>query len=339
MRFTHTTLNCTVALKSLLQGTSETCATACSDPHPNEQFARMTHSSPACTSFYVFFPCWHFPFGAQYGEAVGKLEVMVSRTVALAPALGALSGLPCAGDQYEPWYGSFSVLGKSTAVDRETDGKGEQTVISVFGSHSRVFPPLSEMSLIFWSISESKWDQRPEQSYWETPEKWCPHGKPRRKHPLLKQDCLPLLCCHPGHISLITSFLADFSEQEAIYLSSWRQRRPSGKELEWREEGLLCKAMRHSLGTLASHKADHTRGLANFWMHDWMHFGSLLSLERPRGDWHLVFYTRYLMSSPVPRWLCRKDEGSLLVDGWTSLVAFLVGISMDWILRFSCQLN
>lgn len=73
----------------------------------------------------------------------------MSRTVALAPALGALSGLPCAGDQYEPWYGSFSVLGKSTAVDRETDGKGEQTVISVFGSHSRVFPPLSEMSLIF----------------------------------------------------------------------------------------------------------------------------------------------------------------------------------------------
>lgn len=41
------------------------------------------------------------------------------------------------------------MLGKSTAVDRETDGKGEETVISVFGSHSGVFPPLSEMSLIF----------------------------------------------------------------------------------------------------------------------------------------------------------------------------------------------
>ena len=69
--------------------------------------------------------------------------------MALAPALGTLSGFPCAGSQYEPWYGSFNVLEKSTAVDRETDGKGEQTVISVFGSHSRVFPLLSEMSLIF----------------------------------------------------------------------------------------------------------------------------------------------------------------------------------------------
>lgn len=55
-------------------------------------------------------------------------------------------------------------------------------------------------------------------------------GNREEKHPLLEQDCLPLLRCHPGHISLITSFLADFSEQEAIYLSSWRQRRPSGKE-------------------------------------------------------------------------------------------------------------
>lgn len=126
----------------------------------------------------------------------------------------------------EPWDGSSHVLGKSTAVDRETDGKGEETVISVFGSHSRVFPPLSEMSLIFWSTSGSKWEQCP---YWETLKKWYPNGKPR-KHPLLKQDCLPLLCCHPGHISLITSFLADFSEQEAIYLLSWWQRRPSGKE-------------------------------------------------------------------------------------------------------------
>ena len=52
-------------------------------------------------------------------------------------------------------------------------------------------------------------------------------GNQEEKHPLLEQDRLPL---HPGHISLITSFLADFSEQEAIYLSSWRQRRPSGKE-------------------------------------------------------------------------------------------------------------
>lgn len=111
------------------------------------------------------------------------------------------------------------------------------------------------------------------------------------------------------------------------------------KTVEWREEGLLCRAMRRSLGTLASHKADHTRGLANFWMHGWMGFGSLLSLERPRGDWHLVFYTWYLMPSPVPRWLWGKDKGSLLVDGWTSLVAFLVGISRNWILRFNCQLN
>lgn len=199
--------------------------------------ARMTNSSPTCTSFYVVFPCWHFLFAAPYGEAVGKLEVMVSRTVvALAPALGTPSGFPCTGGQYKPWYGSFSVLGKITALDRETDGKGEQTVITVFGSHSRVFPPLSEieMSLNFGNISQSKWEQCPEQSYWETPEKWSPHGKPRRKNLLLRQDCLPVLCCHPGHISLITSFLADFSEQEAIYLSSWRQRRPSGKD-RWME--------------------------------------------------------------------------------------------------------
>lgn len=75
----------------------------------------------------------------------------MSRTVvALAPALGTPSGFPCAGGQYEPWYGSFSVLGKSTAVDRETDGKGEQAVISVFGSHSRVFPPLSLKCLQFF---------------------------------------------------------------------------------------------------------------------------------------------------------------------------------------------
>jgi len=61
---------------------------------------------------------------------------MVGRTVvALAPALGISSAFPCAGGHYQRWYGSFSVLGKSTAVDRETDGKGEQTVISVFGSH------------------------------------------------------------------------------------------------------------------------------------------------------------------------------------------------------------
>lgn len=58
----------------------------------------------------------------------------------------ALSGFPWAGGQFEPWYGGFTALGKSTAVDRETDGKGEQTVIGVFGSRSRVFPPLSEMS-------------------------------------------------------------------------------------------------------------------------------------------------------------------------------------------------
>lgn len=290
----------------------------------------MRGSSQTRTAFYIFFPCWCFPFAALSGEAVWELEVMVSRTVvALVPAFGTPSGFPCAGGQNEPWDGSFGVLGSSTAVDGETDGKGEQTVISVFGSHSRVFPPLSDMSFIFWSISGSKWEQCPEQPYWETLKKWYPNGKRRRKHPLLKQDCLPLLCCHPGHISLITSFLADFSEQEAIYLSSWWQRRPSGKELEWREEGLLCRAMRHSLGTLASHKADHTRGLANFWMHGWMCFGSLLSLEKPREDWHLVFYRSYLMYSPVPRWLWEKDKGSLLVDGWTSLVAFLVGISKD----------
>ena len=96
----------------------------------------MTKSSPPRMSFYVIFPCQHFPFAAPYGEAVGELEVMVGRTVvALAPALGISSAFPCAGGQYQPWCGSFSVLGKSTAVDRETDGKGEQTVISVFGSH------------------------------------------------------------------------------------------------------------------------------------------------------------------------------------------------------------
>lgn len=72
----------------------------------------------------------------------------MSRTaVALAPSLGTLSGFPCTGGQYKPWYGSFSLLGKSTARDRETDGKGEQTVITVFGSHPRVFPPLSEMEM------------------------------------------------------------------------------------------------------------------------------------------------------------------------------------------------
>lgn len=43
----------------------------------------------------------------------------MSRTVV------ALSGLQWAGGQFEPWYGGVTVLGKSTAVDRETDGKGE----------------------------------------------------------------------------------------------------------------------------------------------------------------------------------------------------------------------
>lgn len=84
------------------------------------------------------------------------------------------------------------------------------------------------------------------------------------------------------------------------------------KRVEWREEGLLCRAMRHSLGTLASHKADHTRGLANFWMHGWMHFGSSLSLDKP-GNWQLEFCTHYLMSTPVPRRLWGKDKCSLLV--------------------------
>lgn len=90
------------------------------------------------------------------------------------------------------------------------------------------------------------------------------------------------------------------------------------KSIEWREEGLLYRAMRHSLGTLASHKAGHTSGLANFWMHGWMRFGSWLSLERPRGDWSLVLYTRYLMSSPVPRWLWGERQ-RFLVGAWLNL--------------------
>lgn len=234
MRFAHTMLNCVVALKSLLQGNAwdlRSLSHSLLNPPQPVVPAKMRDSSPTCTWFYTIFPSWCFTFAAPYREAVAKLGVMVSRTVvALVPAVGTLSVFPCFEGQYEPCYEGFSELGKSTAVDRETDGEGEQTVISVFGSHSRVFPSLSEMSLILWNTSESKWEQCPGQPHWETSEKRCPHGKPRRKHPLLKQDPLPLLCCHPGHISLITSFLADFSEQEAIYLSSWWQRRPSRKE-------------------------------------------------------------------------------------------------------------
>lgn len=66
-----------------------------------------------------------------------------------SPALGTPPGSPCAGGENKPRDGSFSVLGKSTTVGREADGKGRQTIISVFGSHSRVFSPLSQMSSIF----------------------------------------------------------------------------------------------------------------------------------------------------------------------------------------------
>lgn len=65
------------------------------------------------------------------------------------PALGTPPGSPCAGGKNKPRDGSFSVLGNSTTVGREADGKGRQTIISVFGSHSRVFSPLSQMSSIF----------------------------------------------------------------------------------------------------------------------------------------------------------------------------------------------
>lgn len=117
--------------------------------------------------------------------------------------------------------------GRSAAVGREADGKGRQTIISVFGSHSRVFFSSSLKCLRFFEASltanESNGVLRAQRS-------GVHMGNQEEKHPLLEQDCLPLLRCHPGHISLITSFLADLSEQEAIYLSSWRQRRPSGKE-------------------------------------------------------------------------------------------------------------
>lgn len=62
------------------------------------------------------------------------------------PALGTPPGSLCATGEPKPRDGSLSVLGRSTAVGREADGKGRQTIISVFGSHSRVFsPPLSNV--------------------------------------------------------------------------------------------------------------------------------------------------------------------------------------------------